>query len=166
MLMVFDVDDTLAYVEPYYQLLPKDRDAPKAAYEVWRDTIIAQPPAPLVGAVDFVNYLIDTHDPKECGILTGRGKEMQDASVEWIAEHFPRLYERLAWASFRDDMRPNHISKTMRLGAVRGDNAVWLFDDNPKMILAASEGDLFSWIEGEWPPKVTLRGEKKYGLVG
>lgn len=164
MLIVLDVDSTLCDSSAAAELLPADATAPKEAFEPWRQKIYNTNFPPVEGAQSYLNILIgrwDQDEPLEFALLTGRGQDMKERTLNWVKEHFPNVYKKLVWPSFRDadngDLNKGHISKGMRLKQKRlHDQSVWVFDDDSEMMNQLQAGDLFSHVIDSWPPASTV----------
>ena len=139
MLIVFDIDGTLAATPP---VVGND-------FAGWEREIHTLLHPPVAGAIEGVAELLATGH--QVALLSARSARLHAATLHWLREWMPAL--RGVHISLRptEDLRPSALTKWDRLERMRGDHPIVLVDDDPVMAVACHRaGDTFMHAPTCW----------------
>ena len=128
-MVVFDLDGTLADIEPYLHFLVEHPDSPRDWYGFHQSVYGATPKADVLAM-----YSLYAMRDIEVVILTSRQRDWEDVSSDWLWK-WGVDYDRLIMRGMKDKRSaPEYKREELMNLMSEGFNIVHVFDDHPGVI--------------------------------
>lgn len=138
---IYDVDGTLANVDPYIHLVR----GPNKAYDAFHEASINA--LPNVEVVEMLNNTVS--DGHAVIIVTSRKEKWRGLTSMWLAKNNIRCHALFMRPD--DDHRPDYEVKKDILGKINKHwNVVYAVDDNPSVIKLWEENNIPTTKIGTW----------------
>ena len=133
-MVVFDLDGTLADIEPYLHFLVEHPDSPRDWYGFHQSVYGATPKADVLAM-----YSLYSMREIEVVILTSRQRDWEDVSTDWLWK-WGVDYDRLIMRGMKDKRSaPEYKREELMNLMSEGFNIVHVFDDHPGVIEVCNE---------------------------
>ena len=133
-MVVFDLDGTLANIEPYLHFLVEHPDSPRDWYGFHKSVYGATPKADVLAM-----YSLYAMREIEVVILTSRQRDWEDVSTDWLWK-WGVDYDRLIMRGMKDKRSaPEYKREELMKLKSEGFNIVHVFDDHPGVIEVCNE---------------------------
>ena len=133
-MVVFDLDGTLADIEPYLHFLVQHPDHPRDWYGFHESVYGAAPKADVLAM-----YSLYTMRDIEVVILTSRQRDWEGVSTDWLWK-WGIDYDRLIMRGMKDKRSaPEYKREELMKLKSEGFNIVHVFDDHPGVIEVCNE---------------------------